>query len=65
MRKIFYAAVLFFIISCSATKKSSVKEASLKKVMITTDYGNIVLELYNKTPLHRDNFIKLVKQHFS
>ena len=64
MRKIFYAAVLFFIISCSATKKSSVKEASLKKVMITTDYGNIVLELYNKTPLHRDNFIKLVKQHF-
>ena len=32
--------------------------------MITTDYGNMVLELYNKTPLHRDNFIKLVKEHF-
>ncbi|MEO8413043.1 MAG: peptidylprolyl isomerase [Ginsengibacter sp.] len=32
--------------------------------MITTDYGTMVLRLYNKTPLHRDNFIKLVKQHF-
>ena len=32
--------------------------------MITTDYGNMVLKLYNKTPLHRDNFIKLVKEHF-
>jgi cyclophilin family peptidyl-prolyl cis-trans isomerase len=32
--------------------------------MITTDYGIMILKLYNKTPLHRDNFIKLVKQHF-
>jgi len=32
--------------------------------MIATDYGTMVLKLYNKTPLHRDNFIKLVKQHF-
>ena len=32
--------------------------------MITTGYGAIVLKLYNKTPLHRDNFVKLVKRHF-
>ena len=32
--------------------------------MLTTDYGSMVLKLYNKTPLHRDNFVKLVKQHF-
>lgn len=32
--------------------------------MIATDYGTMVLKLYNKTPLHRNNFIKLVKQHF-
>ena len=32
--------------------------------MLTTDYGTMVLKLYNKTPLHRDNFVKLVKQHF-
>ena len=32
--------------------------------MISTEYGNMVLELYNQTPLHRKNFIKLVKEHF-
>jgi cyclophilin family peptidyl-prolyl cis-trans isomerase len=64
MRNIFYLAILFSIVSCSVSKKTSVKETRQKKVMITTDYGTIILELYNKTPLHRDNFIKLVKQHF-
>lgn len=64
MGKIFYIAVLLFIVSCSASKKASIKATSEKKVMITTDYGTMVLKLYNKTPLHRDNFIKLVKQHF-
>ncbi|KAA9041888.1 peptidylprolyl isomerase [Ginsengibacter hankyongi] len=64
MRNIFYIVILILIASCSASKKASVKEASEQKVMITTDYGTMVLKLYNKTPLHRDNFIKLIKQHF-
>jgi peptidyl-prolyl cis-trans isomerase B (cyclophilin B) len=33
-------------------------------VIINTDYGNIVLKLYNETPLHRDNFMKLVRNKF-
>ncbi len=33
-------------------------------VSIETTYGNMVVELYNETPLHRDNFIKLVKEGF-
>lgn len=33
-------------------------------VEITTDFGVMVAKLYNQTPLHRDNFIKLVKQGF-
>jgi cyclophilin family peptidyl-prolyl cis-trans isomerase len=33
-------------------------------VEITTDYGVMVAKLYNQTPLHRDNFIKLIKQGF-
>jgi peptidyl-prolyl cis-trans isomerase B (cyclophilin B) len=63
MNKIFYLAIIFLMISCSASKKASVNKP-LQKVMIATDYGSIVLELYNKTPLHRDNFIKLIKGHF-
>ncbi|MBS1628254.1 MAG: peptidylprolyl isomerase [Bacteroidetes bacterium] len=33
-------------------------------VEITTDYGVMIAKLYNSTPLHRDNFIKLVKEGF-
>ena len=33
-----------------------------KTVEITTSYGVIKLKLYNETPLHRDNFIKLIKE---
>ncbi|WP_234736719.1 peptidylprolyl isomerase [Tellurirhabdus bombi] len=33
-------------------------------VTLTTDYGTMRLILYNQTPLHRDNFIKLVKKNF-
>lgn len=32
--------------------------------MLTTEYGTMVIELYNKTPLHRNNFLKLVRENF-
>lgn len=34
------------------------------KVLITTRFGDIEIELYKDTPLHRANFIYLVKQHY-
>lgn len=34
------------------------------KVRVTTPYGNIEIELFNDTPLHRANFIYLVKQQY-
>lgn len=33
-------------------------------VLIETDLGNIKVKLYNETPLHRDNFLKLVTEGF-
>lgn len=33
-------------------------------VEITTDYGVMIAKLYDSTPLHRDNFVKLVEQKF-
>ena len=32
-------------------------------VLIDTDMGKIKVKLFNDTPLHRDNFIKNVKEH--
>jgi peptidyl-prolyl cis-trans isomerase B (cyclophilin B) len=45
----------------SMTKTESPAEPRVK---ISTSYGDIVVKLYNETPLHRDNFLKLVKEHF-
>ena len=53
----------------STTKGNIVKVNTKPKsnetlVEITTDFGVMTARLYNSTPLHRDNFIKLVKQGF-
>lgn len=42
----------------------AVPKEQFTRVKITTDMGEMVVKLYNKTPQHRDNFIKLVTEHF-
>ena len=39
-------------------------DAQKYRAFIDTDYGTIKLELFDKTPLHRDNFVKLAKEGF-
>ena len=34
------------------------------RIMLITDSGIMVIRLYDSTPLHRDNFIKLVQEHY-
>lgn len=34
------------------------------RVKVTTDSGVMIIRLYDKTPLHRDNFVKLVNERF-
>ena len=41
---------------------SQSKPQSETLVLIKTSYGNITAKLYNDTPKHRDNFIKLIKE---
>lgn len=36
----------------------------MSKVIISTPLGDIVVRLYDETPSHRDNFLKLVKEGF-
>ncbi len=64
MKNFFYLLFFIFFISCTATKpraKNSFQQVHLK---IETDSGTMVVKLYNQTPLHRDNFVKLAKKHF-
>ena len=37
---------------------------SKETVLIETVYGNMKLKLYEETPLHKANFLKLVNQHY-
>lgn len=54
------------IISLLLLGMTNITEAQTKEPMvdIITDYGTIRIKLYNNTPLHRDNFLKLVNEGF-
>ena len=38
-------------------------DSTRAEVLLETTEGNIRIALYNETPLHRDNFLRLVRQH--
>ena len=48
--------------ACGAGSKKSTDMEKRTQVKIETTLGDIVVELYNETPKHRDNFIKLAKE---
>jgi cyclophilin family peptidyl-prolyl cis-trans isomerase len=61
------SALLFFVIifSCNPKLSNGLRKNDLKKdVEIITDKGIIIVRLSDSTPLHRDNFLKLVKQKY-
>jgi len=45
-------------------KPPDVKHNEPQRIKIVTDSGIMVIRLYDSTPLHRDNFVKLVKMGF-
>ncbi|MFC0774633.1 peptidylprolyl isomerase [Terrimonas alba] len=50
---------------CVAQKEIVLKKKDRKKdVLLQTSMGNMLIRLSDSTPLHRDNFLKLVKQHY-
>lgn len=69
--------LLFIALAMSACKPKSIdvtkanvrevltqygKDNPENQVLIETDFGNIKLKLYDETPLHRANFVKLIKE---
>lgn len=58
----FFSAV---VISCNPKLSNGLTVNDLKKdVEMVTDKGTIIIRLSDSTPLHRDNFIRLVKNRF-
>lgn len=52
------------IMACTGNqqKKTHMEKDNATLVRLETTLGNITVKLYNETPRHRDNFIKLVKE---
>ncbi len=60
---IIIACFILLLCGCDKEIEPGVKKSDLSKdVELTTDYGTIVLRLSDETPIHRNNFIKLVNQ---
>ncbi|NQU31926.1 MAG: peptidylprolyl isomerase [Bacteroidetes bacterium] len=57
MKNLFLVIVLFFSIQLMAQTDKPETVATIHTTM-----GDITVKLYNDTPLHRDNFIKLVNE---
>ena len=67
--------VVVAMMSCSMTSEKATSATNqptdnqkmsetMTRVELQTSMGNIVVRLYNETPKHRDNFVKLVKDGY-
>lgn len=65
MKTKFYFPILILgiLILCGASKPENGVTPE-KMVLIKTKFGDMKVKLYNETPQHRDNFLKLVNQGF-
>ena len=64
-RSLIICLALIALTACSAGSKKQTNDMENEKrtlVKLETTLGNITVALYNETPKHRDNFIKLVKE---
>lgn len=58
MKNIFLIlGIALLMVSCNSQPKEDLVE-------ISTPYGNIVVKLYDKTPMHHDNFLKLAESGY-
>jgi len=77
IKHITFIAILLAVFSCGQKETVVVTKENLREVLTTygknnpenevlieTSFGNIHLKLYEDTPLHRANFVKLIKDGY-
>ncbi|HVW59009.1 MAG TPA: peptidylprolyl isomerase, partial [Puia sp.] len=56
---------IFFLVACNPRLSNGLRRHDLRKdIEMTTTRGTIILRLSDSTPLHRDNFLALVKKGY-
>jgi cyclophilin family peptidyl-prolyl cis-trans isomerase len=65
MKKVFLVLLILpFMMNVKADAQPKSNAPSQVKFLIHTDFGDMKGVLYNETPQHRDNFVKLAKQGY-
>jgi peptidyl-prolyl cis-trans isomerase B (cyclophilin B) len=65
MKKILFTIISFSFVFIGVAQDSTLKKKDRRRdVLLRTNYGDITVRLSDSTPLHRDNFLKLVKVGF-
>ena len=71
MKKVAFLTLTYVFLFSSMTGQNKKEQTAKPKetaketvVLMKTTMGDMKIKLYNETPLHRDNFIKLVKEHY-
>ena len=65
MRILLFSFLIILIVSCNPKIAEGLRKNDLRRdVELQTSKGIIVIRLSDSTPLHRNNFLKLVKQHY-
>lgn len=64
MKKII-STIAFLLVAAVSIQAQQKKQSEPERIVeISTDYGKMKIKLYNETPKHRDNFIKLASEGF-
>lgn len=65
--KYFFLSLLFLLpVTAAASRPAACEngDSALHEVLLETTKGNVRVRLYDDTPLHRDNFLRLVGEGF-
>lgn len=58
-----FRTLIFAIVMLLSMQASAQTDTTRHEVLLETSKGNITIALYNETPRHRDNFLRLVRNH--
>ena len=65
MKPLYTTLLATLLISCGSLRKGKYTEPTTNRlVQLSTVYGTVEILLSDSTPLHRNNFVQLVKEHY-
>ena len=64
MKRILFYISIVLLSAGLMSAKGGRKKVKPAFAIIETQYGNMKVKLYGETPLHKENFVTLVKEHF-